>query len=124
MAPAALDVQVDVVDDHRSHRGERAVEVAHQIRFGLDADRQTHQVVADAELLAHARGRLACVMIAGCSINDSTPPRLSASANTRTDCRNRRVAVEAAGNVARQHAAVAGHLPLRERVLRMARQAR
>ena len=44
----------------------------------LDADGEADEAVGDAELGAAIGGTLAWVMIAGCSIRDSTPPRDSA----------------------------------------------
>ena len=61
---------------------QRPAQVLAQVVDVLDADRQPHQRVADAERRALSRRECdACVMIAGCSIRLSTPPRLSASVN-------------------------------------------
>ena len=63
-------------------------------------------------------GTLACVMIAGCSASDSTPPRLSAHAKTRSDSRNAFARRQAAGELEADHAAGALHLTRGDRVSR------
>ena len=68
-------------------------------------------------------GTEACVIAAGWLISVSTPPRLSASAINRTRLHTRVGGLHRA-DVERDHAAEAPHLPLRELVLRMARQPR
>ena len=69
-------------------------------------------------------GTDACVMIAGCSIRLSTPPRLSAQRERSGSARGSRRARRAPPLTHDgDHAAEAVHLPLRQRVLRMARQA-
>ena len=88
-------------------------EVGDQVVGVLDADREAHQAVADAERGAHARpGSSAWVMIAGCSIRLSTPPRLSASVNSCAALEEALRAGEAAVEHDRDHAAEAVHLAL------------
>ena len=72
-------------------RSERTSEIALQIIDAFYTHRKSDQRVADAELRALRGGIVACVMIAGCSIRLSTPPRLSASAKTSQRSRKRRV---------------------------------
>ena len=69
-----------------------------------------------------AGGTDACVMIAGCSIRLSTPPRLSASAKIRHRSRKRRDSSRPPFSNRRDHAAEAVHLPLRKLMLRMRRK--
>ena len=67
-------------DDAADQIAASAAEVAGQVRVVFDADGETHEAVADAERRARcSAGSDAWVMIAGCSIRLSTPPRLSAS---------------------------------------------
>ena len=68
-------------------------------------------------------GTDACVIVAGCEISDSTPPRLSASASSRTPFEQAARRLERA-ELERQHPAEAAHLAGRQRVLRVRGQAR
>ena len=98
----------------RSDRGERALPGRRAGRPDVfDADRQPHQRVADAERRARvSAGIVAWVMIAGCSIRLSTPPRLSASAKISHRFEEAPRAGEVGLQVDRDHAAEAVHLAL------------
>ena len=68
-------------------------------------------------------GTEACVIVAGCEISVSTPPRLSASAHSRTALSSAPRGFERS-ELERDHPAEPAHLLLRQRVLRMGRQSR
>ncbi len=101
---------------HQRQVSDQIVRVLH-----TDADRRT----SESEMPMAARcasGMEAWVMMAGCSIRLSTPPRLSASKQLRPfeDIIGRR---ETAFHEERHDAAEAGHLFLRQRVLGVAFEA-
>ena len=83
---------------------QRSAQVGLQVGDILDADRQAHQRSPMPSRARCSAGIDACVMIAGCSIRLSTPPRLSASAKSRS-ARGSAGAGEAGLEIERNHAA-------------------
>ncbi len=63
----------------RSHRCERLFEIGDQIVGILDANRDAHQIVGDAERSLARIGTERCVIAAGWLASVSVPPRLTAS---------------------------------------------
>ena len=106
-----------------SHLPEGLRQILLQILDVLDAGRDAHQAVGDAERGASSAGTDAWVIVAGCEISVSTPPRLSASAMQPDGVQQPPRRLERS-ELERQHAAEAAHLALRQLVLRMGRQAR
>ena len=73
--------------------------------------REPDQTVRDAEAgRGVASGIEACVMVAGCSASDSTPPRLSASVKSLSELRKFRAAAMPPVELEADHAAAARHL--------------
>ena len=89
---------------------ERLSEILFQILDVLDAGRDPDQAVGDAERRAVSAGTDACVIVAGWEMSVSTPPRLSASAISRTPFSSRARRLERS-ELEREHAAEAAHLP-------------
>ena len=119
-----VEVEKEVDDSGHLDRVERLGEVLLQIVDVLDARRNADQAVGDAEWRRGAR---------------PAPTRASSSPDGRSAFRRRRGSRRAPSaarafssrrgrferpELERQHAAEAAHLPLRQRVLRMRRQAR
>ena len=79
-----IDVEQDFEKPGRSGVLEGLREVLFQVFDVLDAGRDANEALRDPERLAFGLGTDACVIVAGWEIKVSTPPRLSASAISRT----------------------------------------
>ena len=65
-------------------RGQRLIQILHDILHIFDPNRNPHHPICDPDFFRPFSPSAACVMVAGCEISVSTPPRDSASEHTRT----------------------------------------
>src|SRR5579863_5280454 len=121
--PFHIDCYKKVNREHASNRRERLIEIGNEVGRVLEANRQAHQAVVDAE--RGALLRLEAVMGGGGGVRDQA---LAVSEVVRDQDEPERIleterALLATRHRERHHRAAAAHLPRRERVLRMAFEA-